>query len=74
MENDFEEAVFAAYPEIGSLKRDLLAGGAAYALLSGSGSSVFGLFDDEADARLAEKLFRTNCFVSVTPPNFTPTL
>ncbi len=47
MKNDFEESVFALYPEIGEVKRALLDAGAVYASMSGSGSAVFGLFDDE---------------------------
>jgi 4-diphosphocytidyl-2-C-methyl-D-erythritol kinase len=66
--------VFAAYPEIAVLKRDLLSGGAAYALLSGSGSSVFGLFGDEDEARVAEDRFRKKSLVSLTPPNFIPSI
>jgi len=43
--NDFEESVFKIYPAIESLKKDLLGKGAIYASMSGSGSSVFGLFE-----------------------------
>lgn len=44
--NDFEPSVFAAHPAIGGVKRSLLEAGAVYASMSGSGSAVFGLFDD----------------------------
>jgi len=44
LENDFERSVFALHPEIGALKERLYGMGAAYAAMSGSGSSVFGLF------------------------------
>ncbi len=44
MQNDFELPVFAEYPEIKKLKNDLYQLGAAYVSLSGSGSTVFGLF------------------------------
>ena len=56
-ENDFEKIVFSTYPEIGLIKDQLLANRARFASLSGSGSAVFGLFDDDADARSAELLF-----------------
>ena len=56
-ENDFERIVFSTYPEIGLIKDQLLANKARFASLSGSGSTVFGLFDDDADARSAELLF-----------------
>ena len=55
--NDFEIVIFPAYPEIGRIKSLLLKSGARYASLSGSGSTVFGLFDDEAKAVLAESKF-----------------
>lgn len=42
--NDFEKSVFALHPEIGALKERLYAKGAVYAAMSGSGSSVFGIF------------------------------
>ncbi|HMJ48798.1 MAG TPA: hypothetical protein VK498_15810, partial [Ferruginibacter sp.] len=42
--NDFEEPVFTAYPEIAGIKNSLYERGALYASLSGSGSSVYGIF------------------------------
>ena len=47
LQNDFEIPLFAEYPEIEKLKNDLYELGATYASLSGSGSSVFGLFKKE---------------------------
>ena len=47
-ENDFESVVFPTYPEIGAIKKELFALGAKFASLSGSGSTVFGIFDDNA--------------------------
>lgn len=44
LENDFEESVFYHFPEIKKLKDHLYTQGALYASLSGSGSSVFGIF------------------------------
>lgn len=43
--NDFEASVFQEFPTIEQIKLDLLEQGASYAAMSGSGSSVFGLFD-----------------------------
>lgn len=42
--NDFEKSVFALHPEIGDIKDRLYDLGATYAAMSGSGSSLFGLF------------------------------
>ena len=42
--NDFEEPVMAAYPQIAALKSTLYEAGALYASMSGSGSTVFGIF------------------------------
>ena len=47
--NDFEPSVFKSYPEIEAIKKTLLDNGAVYASMSGSGSSVFGLFKSEPD-------------------------
>lgn len=43
--NDFEPSVFAKYPQIEEIKTKLYAAGATFALMSGSGSSVFGIFE-----------------------------
>lgn len=45
--NDFERSVFPQHPVIGEIKDELYQKGAIYASMSGSGSSVFGLFEPE---------------------------
>lgn len=45
MVNDFEPSVFAQYPQIDEIKTKLYAAGATFALMSGSGSSVFAIFE-----------------------------
>lgn len=47
--NDFEQSVFALHPEISAVKEHLYRLGAVYAAMSGSGSSVFGLFNSPVD-------------------------
>ncbi len=42
--NDFERVIFRKYPEIEKLKLEILALGAEYSLMSGSGSTVYGVF------------------------------
>jgi len=44
-DNDFEQIIYETYPEIGKIKTSLQKAGALYAGLSGSGSTVFGVFD-----------------------------
>ena len=44
LKNDFENPVFEKYPEIGDIKEKLYSQGAVYAAMSGSGSTVFGIF------------------------------
>lgn len=48
--NDFEQPVFAQYPEVKAIKEKLYSHGAAYASMSGSGSTVFGLFNKTVDS------------------------
>jgi len=43
--NDFENPVFKTEPEIAEIKTELISKGALYAAMSGSGSTVFGIFD-----------------------------
>lgn len=55
--NDFERAVFARHPVLSDIKSRLLIAGASTALLSGSGSSVFGIFESRtAASEAAERL------------------
>jgi 4-diphosphocytidyl-2-C-methyl-D-erythritol kinase len=57
IENDFEKVVFPEYPKLSEGKRALLRVGAKYASLSGSGSTLYGLFaSKEAAAQAARRL------------------
>lgn len=62
--NDFEEIVFEQYPRLARLKKRLSDAGALPALMTGSGSAIFGLFSDRDAARKAldalsrERVFR----------------
>lgn len=49
IKNDFEESIFKNHPEIRGVKAALYQAGALYACMSGSGASVFGIFDKEPD-------------------------
>ncbi len=48
LKNDFEQPVFAMFPEIQRVKESLYEAGALYASMSGSGSCVYGIFEDKA--------------------------
>lgn len=67
-ENDFEKIVFSTYPEIELIKNQLLDNNARFASLSGSGSTVFGFFNDEADALSAELLLSKSNKTRITRP------
>ena len=49
MKNDFEDSVFKKFPEIAAIKDKLYDMGAIYASMSGSGSSVFGIFREQVE-------------------------
>ena len=53
--NDFEPSVFAKYPQIHQIKTSLYDAGAAFALMSGSGSSVFAIFNEPVKLPELEK-------------------
>ncbi|CAN5374828.1 4-(cytidine 5'-diphospho)-2-C-methyl-D-erythritol kinase [soil metagenome] len=52
IKNDFELSLFPKYPVIQQVKEKLYQLGALYASMSGSGSSVFGIFRNEIDSRM----------------------
>lgn len=55
IKNDFERVVFRVFPEIKELKEKLLSLGAEFALMSGSGSTVFGIFPNLESAEAASR-------------------
>ena len=67
-ENDFETIIVPAYPEIGKIKKKLLSHGAVFSSLSGTGSTVYGVFDDEAKAISAESLFKVHYKTCIAHP------
>jgi 4-diphosphocytidyl-2-C-methyl-D-erythritol kinase len=58
IENDFERVVFPQYPELREVKRVLEGAGALWASLSGSGSTIFGLFDSRGVAEKAAAILQ----------------
>lgn len=56
--NHFEGPVFQMYPELKVLKEEILGLGAEFAMMTGSGSTMIGLFNDEKIAQAAEKCLK----------------
>ena len=59
--NDFEKPVFEQYPEIKNIKETLYEQGALYASMSGTGSTVFGIFEKQVSIK---NNFQENYFVA----------
>ena len=57
LKNDFENVVFSTYPEVSEIKEKLISRKVLYAGLSGSGSTVYGIFDNKEGAVSASSLF-----------------
>ena len=60
MANVLERVTVPEYPVIGQIKRHMVEHGACNSLMSGSGPTVFGIFDDEEKARSAYRALRTS--------------
>ena len=64
-DNDFEQIIYATYPEIREIKVSLQKVGALYAGLSGSGSTVFGVFDNLQKAKsILEQFYQYQTFLT----------
>lgn len=61
MHNDFEKTVFQQYPQLGSLKEELLRAGCLNAVMSGSGSTLVGIAEDSDHANRIKDRFRDEC-------------
>lgn len=57
LSNDFEESVFGIYPQLNDIKNRIYTLGAAYAQMSGSGSSLFGIFKSDVDEQSIKNEF-----------------
>ncbi len=63
LKNDFEPAVFRAHPELAAVARKLRRLGGKPAMMTGSGSAIFGVFESDAEVRRAAGEFRAaNCY------------
>lgn len=62
--NDFEDIIFPKYPILKEIKETLYGYGALFALMSGSGSSVYGFYEKQLEAELAMNQFpEFDCFL-----------
>src|SRR5579875_312282 len=71
IENDFERVVFPDYPELREVKELLVREGARYASLSGSGSTLYGVFTSEQEARGAAERMRAGGHSAVATTSLT---
>lgn len=60
LHNDFEDVIFKGFPEIKGIKEELIENGAMNALMSGSGSTVFGIFEDNEKLEKAYNNLKEN--------------
>ena len=67
-ENDFEKIVVPSYPEIGQIKERLQSYGSKFTSLSGTGSTVFGIFNDLDKAKSAKSLFANSVNTFIVNP------
>ena len=63
--NDFEKIVFDKFPEIKKIRDNLYRLGAELALMTGSGSTLFGIFPELKQAKEAEKIFSEKYFTFI---------
>ncbi len=66
LNNDFEKYVFSAFPEIAQIKELLEKAGAIYSAMSGTGSTVYGIFDDLEKALSVTNLLPKDYFIHVS--------
>lgn len=67
--NDFEAPVFREFPVLRKLKEDFYASGAGFALMSGSGSTLFGIFSTPEDAVSFSERYKDRYFVFTQLPD-----
>jgi len=67
--NDFEEFVFTKHPEIKFIKESLIKYGSEFSLMSGSGSTVYGLFKEKIELDKLSAIFPEEYFIFINSPS-----
>lgn len=67
--NDFEEFVFTKHPEIKFIKESLIKYGSEFSLMSGSGSTVYGLFKEKIELNSFSAIFPKEYFIFISSPS-----
>ena len=67
--NDFEQSVFEQHPEIRMIKELMISKGAIFSLMSGTGSTVYGIFSTLKDAFKCKSYFPKTYFSFISKPN-----
>lgn len=68
--NDFENYAFKKYPELKLIKDQLYEFGSSFALMSGSGSALYGIFKDMDSAKNAKNKFSKYYFCWIDNPDY----
>lgn len=66
VKNDFEDSIFPAHPELKKIKEELIGAGAVYASMSGSGSSIYGIFKEKWVAEEVKSKFKGKATIEGT--------
>jgi len=70
IKNDFEPGIFSKYPKLEEIKNRLIDLGAIFSLMSGSGATVYGIFENLEIAKKAYKKFPKEYFRFLSEPSF----
>jgi 4-diphosphocytidyl-2-C-methyl-D-erythritol kinase len=68
LSNDFEMPVFAQHPILAHIKEQLYQGGAVYAAMSGSGSSIYGIFNSKQRANIKADIAFRDIYIDALNP------
>ncbi len=69
VQNSFEQFAFSRYPVIGGIKLDLIRNGAVFSCMTGTGSTVYGIFSEKEVAEKSSKLFKEKGFLTLISEN-----